>query len=186
MTTKNKYGPPKKEYIEGNINSDGEVVFLTIAELAQKYNIKLSTLQRHCQNESWVRLRADFQAEAERLARDKAAKKRAKDIERFDVDCFKITKSGIWRLSNDMGKDIEASRKKLPMMSLQDLESLARSLERFQTVGHRALGVPDKATAISGPDNGPLELKVTTWADIIRQAAEDDLKDANREPDNPQ
>lgn len=146
----------RKEYIEGNRIKQDEVDLPTAQELSVKYNIKVNTIEKRCAKEGWVQQRADFQAEVERIAREKDAKKRARDIESFDTDCHKVAKSGIWRLSKEMKDDQEAARDNKPLKPLSDVESIARSLERFQTVGHRALKTADSAIAITGQDDKPL------------------------------
>lgn len=184
MPNKYNWYAIRKEYVEGNRIKGDEVDWPTLVQLAQKYTIKLKTIERRCRVEGWVRQREEFQAEVERVAREKAAKKRARDIEKFDEDCHKISNSGIWRISKEMKEDQEAARDGKPLKPLSDLESMARATERFQTIGHRALGVPDKATALSGPDNKPIAVEIESWTDIMRLAAEDDKKDGEPSSDN--
>lgn len=172
-----------KEYIEGYRIKHDEVHWPTILELAQKYNINEKLVGKHCTKEQWRRKRDEFQAEVERIALEKAAKKRARDIEEFKDDCYKAANAGKFIVTKHLEKAMNDS-KVGKLMPLPDLESASRSLERVQTVGHRALGVPDKATALSGPDNKPIAVEIESWTDIMRLAAEDDKKDGEPSSDN--
>lgn len=156
MGNKYNWPPIRNEYIQGNRIKGDEVEWPTLVELSKKYKMPVQTIEKRSWKEGWVKQRADFQADVERISREKAAKKRARDIEKFDDDCHTISKSGIWRISKEMRDDQEAAREGKPLKPLSDLESIARATERFQTIGHRALGVPDKGIALMGPDGGPI------------------------------
>lgn len=177
-----KYNWPKisKEYIEGYRTKWDDVTYPTYEELGKKYNINPKIIAKHGIKEQWGSRRIDFQATVEQIESERAAKRRARDIESFREDCFKVANTGKWVLAKKMEETVGASKAGKALMPLSDVESVSRSLERFQTVGHRSLGVPDKATAISGPNNTPIQ--INSWADLMKMASEDDKANGNPSP----
>lgn len=155
-----KYTIPKKEYIEGYKNAKGEVIFPTLEQLSEKNNIKIKTIQKRCAKEGWVRLREEFQAEAELKAKELAATKRALDIVKLNSDCQKLAETAIWEIQRHQQASVLLSggdpTKGYPM-PLADIEAIARAAERLQRIACLALGIPVTHTAISGPDGGPIQ-----------------------------
>jgi hypothetical protein len=173
-----------KEYIEGHKLENGDIAYPTLEELSTKYNIHHSIVRKHSTNEHWRDKRATFEEGVVEAARKASIKKRAKDVEVFNDDCYSISNTGLWHLKKTL--ETHLKEKGQTAMPLPSLESLTRSLERLQKVEAQALGMPGGSMALSGPKGGPIEVEVSTITGLIKEAHElEQAKRAEAAKDSP-
>lgn len=104
----------KKEYVTGDI---------TYEELCEKYGVKrYKTLAERAAAEKWVEERDKYRAEVERFALEKAAKKKAKAMERSEKSVNKVCDRLLDKIS-DMASIVKNAK---------DLKSLTSALTDIQ------------------------------------------------------
>lgn len=164
------------DYIEGIISKDGERVYPTLEEVAQKYSVRAGIVRKHAAKERWRDMRRTFQEELAEKERQIRLARRSREEITFHDNCLKLAKGGIFHLSDHMQQLLdrynaekkaratksEKEKEKKPGVkpgdkekladildaeSLRMLDGISRALERFQRIGCIALGIPESRSS---------------------------------------
>ena len=76
------------KYIYG-IEKDGKIEFPTVKDLAEEYDIAVTTIGEHSSKEGWVKLRENYLNERRIKGEQKVVDEVSNDIAKFDIDLFK-------------------------------------------------------------------------------------------------
>jgi hypothetical protein len=169
----------EQEYVEGVANEKGERSYPTLEELSVKYGIPAKTVRSHSSKGHWKNKRRAFRAELEEQARIIRFERRVKEEADFQDNCLSITKGGILHLAHHLQQFLDEyaesqkrNQSNLNKDSLQLLEGVSRTLERFQKAGCVALGIPTSNTTLSGSLGYPIELSNIPTEELDRRIQE--------------
>jgi len=143
----------RRNYVEGTLNSKGELYWPTMAELAEKHNIPCPYLRLYASENKWTAQKQNYRTNYEHVLQEEKIKHLAKKSAKFDVDCINLAEEGIKHIKEafkrayeaiDITENKESTDNGLStndtIVSLGLLESAAKTLEKFQRVGRLALG----------------------------------------------
>ncbi len=156
----------KRVYIEG-IPQDNELYFPTLEEISKTYNIPHSTTLKRCAKDDWTTQREMYRAKLEERSREKRIEALASKQAEFDADIFKVAQAGLMHIQGHFLKaqdKLKASKGKEPL-AIHTLDSLSKSLERYQRIGRLALGEPTEITHGQESDTDRYELVQEIIAD---------------------
>lgn len=144
----NKYnwGIIKREYVEGYFIDDNVIKWPTMKELALKWGVPPNYLRRVASEDRWTVEKRNYVTNYEHAKQEEKIRYLAKKSAKFDTRCAKIAEEGIRRIENYLIQtennviiDKEGNPVKI-IVTLQDLEMAAKTLEKFQKIGRLAFG----------------------------------------------
>ncbi len=130
------------EYVEGYTDGEGNQKWPTMKELSLKHGIPNSYLRRIASSEKWKDEKMNYITNYEHARHTERIKYLAKKSIKFDENCILIAEKGIQRLKDNIlnaDKIIEENGTRV-IMPIEELESLAKTLEKLQKIGRLALG----------------------------------------------
>jgi len=144
----NKYdwGIIKREYVEGYFVDDNIIKWPTMKELALKWGVAPNYLRRVASEDRWTIEKKNYITNYEHTKQEEKIRYLAKKSAKFDTRCAKIAEEGIRRIENYLIQtennviiDKDGQSIKI-IITLQDLEIAAKTLEKFQKIGRLAFG----------------------------------------------
>jgi len=144
VVSSNKYDwtSVRIEYVEGYADKEGNQKWPTMKELSLKHGIPNSYLRRIASAEKWKDEKQNYITNYEHARHTERIKHLAKKSIKFDENCILIAEKGIQRIKDNIlnaEKIIEEDGVKV-IMPVEELELLAKTLEKFQKIGRLALG----------------------------------------------
>ena len=148
----------KREYVEGVIDKDGNLVYPTLAELGKKHKISPDTMRKRSTADNWTNERNIFRTRLAQKHQENRLELLAGKASEFDAGIFRAAEIGLAHIKMHFVKANEAMAKapegqKNPL-STSALNTLSKALERFQRVGRLALGEPTEITLPSDGSTG--------------------------------
>lgn len=160
-TTKHPWNDVRAAYVEG-IEDDGSTTLPSYRQLSERFHISESVIANRASKERWTSLRAKFQHEQGIERQKKRAATIANDAAKFDESGHKAATLGMTmvmkrlaeiaqeskdsedrikeaRKRRNLGQPVEAWEVRSPIY-YNELVALSGALEKFQTIGMRALG----------------------------------------------
>jgi len=150
MGTKYDWLHMKADYVQG-VTVDGKFSYLTVLELAEKYNASYRYLQKKVTNWNWLDERKIFEKQAEEAKNRERIELLTKSSLEFNVASLDVAKMGIAFVSNALAKHGQAIRNNdaSNMLTNNELESLARSATAYQRLGRVAMGEPESGSVVT-------------------------------------
>lgn len=132
----------KREYVEGYTDKENVQKWPTMKELSIKHGCPPAYLRRIASAQKWVIEKQNFVTNFEHALQEEKIKFLAKKAAKFDSRCIKLAETGIKKVEKYFGlnEDIVSEDGKRLIMTLDDLELAAKTLEKFQKIGRLALG----------------------------------------------
>lgn len=164
MPVKHDWEKAKSEYIEGIQDSAGNILFPTLQTLSERHKISFSTIRKRSALEDWTTERNIFRSRLEQKRREMKSDILAGKASEFDAGVFRVTEIALSHIkahfvaaNYKLKKSEEEGEENLLPMSINSLEQLSKSLERFQKIGRIVLGEP---TDIGGETDGERSLLI--------------------------
>lgn len=126
---------------------------ITLKELADKFGLNYSMLQKHSERYQWNEKRLSISQNVVAKAQSKIEHTTVKDLIAFNNDDIKIAKA----LRSQVAAHIMAAQDSQTKIAMADLRHLAGTAEIAQRIGRLALGVGTAHQILTGADNGPVE-----------------------------
>lgn len=145
----NKYNwlPIKQDYVEGYDDDDNNHIWPTMSVLSKKYFVPPVYLRKIASENNWTNDKKKFIIKYEQTMQVEAAKQLAKRASKFDNRCMTLAEEGIRKVEKILYPEktlLNTENCAIPVLTLNDLELAAKTLEKFQKVGRSALGKNDK------------------------------------------
>jgi len=144
----------KSAYVEGYVDDSGAVVWPTLDQCAQDFNVSISTLRKRAAHEDWSEEKNAYRQNLEQARQERKIDVLADKATKFDEQVFKAAEAGLRHVQGHFLKyqdQLIESEGRNPM-NLRYLNDLGNALEKFQRIGRLALG---EATEIGmGGSNG--------------------------------
>lgn len=121
----------KREYVQGT-ERDGNRVYPSQRDLAEKYGMNNSTIGRRAKAEDWSVQREIFASKLQAECKQKTIESLSDEGSQFDLSAFRAANAGV--------KRVEEAMTKTAPMSPDDMTKLASALKTFHQVGRLALG----------------------------------------------
>jgi hypothetical protein len=153
----------KDLYIMGELDKEGKVVYSSNVDLAKRFGISPQALSVRIKDEDWKTEKNLYLDNVEKRKREKRIESLASEAADFDVRLLNVAKDGITTIEHyfKLAKDkIEKDKK---AMSLDSLELLARSAEKFQKIARLALG----------ENTSSVQSNIESWLDLFDVIEED-------------
>lgn len=166
----------KREYVEGRIDKDNKQIWPTMKQLSLKYGIPPAYLRRIAASQKWTIEKNNYVTNYEHAKQSEKIKYLAQKSAKFDGKCIKIAEEGIKKIEDFLFRkqDIEEDGTKI-ILTIDDLELAAKTLERFQKVGRLALG--------NSTDNVSKSIKAATEAVSFSDGLNTIMKQIESNPD---
>lgn len=188
------YDSARLEYIEGIEQDDGSSRIPSLKELAERHDIPYTAVRRAASKERWTERQTTYQSQ---IASERQ-KKRIKELSgqgiEFDTKAHKAAQLGVSmataRLA-EIAEDFQARSPKIKearermsrgepvekwelysAVNYRELEGLASALERFQTVGMKALGTDVNRHEVTSPDGSMQPQTININAELGRDDPE--------------
>lgn len=132
----------RTEYVEGMQDENDNHKWPTMKELSIKYAIPHAYLRRIAASEKWKDEKNNFITNYEHARHTEKIKFLAKKSAKFDENCINIAEEGIRKIKDTIfnaEKQITEKGVRI-LMGIEELESIAKTLEKFQKIGRLALG----------------------------------------------
>jgi len=151
MPKKHDWDKLKSEYVEGYTDPAGATVFPTLHDLGKRHGISESTIRKRSAQDDWATERDIYRQRIEQKRRENKADDLAAKASEFDQRIFQGAEIALKHITAHFAKANEraSASRGADVMTLHQLEQLARALERYQKIGRLALG---EATDIPGGD----------------------------------
>lgn len=184
------YDAARLEYIQGIEQDDGSYKLLTIKDIAERHDIPYTALRRRSSKERWTDRQNTYQSQIAQEKQKKRAKELAGQSIEFDKNAHNAAKLGISMASARLAEIAEEFRSKqgairearerlergdpvekwelYSAVNYRELEGLAGALERFQTVGMRALGTDVQRHELTSPDGSMTPQNINITAELSR------------------
>lgn len=135
----------KTEYVEGFEDEDGNQKWTTMHDLAIKHGIPPGYLRRIAAEQHWTSEKQNFITNYEHAKQSEKIKFLAKKSANFDNRCMKIAEKGVKEIESLLCNTIDARTDDSvsgirQLLSMEELEQAAKTLEKFQKIGRLALG----------------------------------------------
>jgi len=132
----------KTEYIEGYIDDENNQIWPTMKQLSLKHAIPFAYLRKIASEQKWTIEKNNYITHFEHIRQQEKIKHLAKKSTKFDERCIKIAEEGITKLEKHLCEPIiegdEGETR--AFFRVDDLELIAKTLEKFQKIGRLALG----------------------------------------------
>lgn len=157
----------RTEYVEGIIDDNENHIWPTMKELSIKHAIPHAYLRRVASLQKWTDEKQNFITNFEHAKRTERIRYLTKKSIKFDSNCIDIAEEGIKKIKDTIfnaEKRVTENGVKV-LMSVDDLEILAKTLEKFQKIGRLALGSSTDNVSkmlISGTESIPFAEGLTT------------------------
>jgi len=142
MSNKYDWIAIRQEYVEGIIDNDNNHTWPTMKNLSIKYAIPHAYLRRIASIQKWTEEKQNFITNYEHAKRTERIKFLTKKSIKFDSNCIDIAEEGIEKIKNaifNADRVVDENGIKI-LFSIEDLDLLAKTLEKFQKIGRLALG----------------------------------------------
>lgn len=161
----------KTEYIEGFSDNEGNQFWPTMKQLSLKHAIPFAYLRKIASEQKWTIQKNNFITNYEHAKQNEKIKFLAKKSSKFDEKCIKMAESGVEKIESYLcGPIIEEDGTKV-IITVEELELMAKTLEKFQKIGRLALG--------NSTDNVTKSIKASTVSlsfpeglDLVRKQIE--------------
>jgi len=132
----------KIEYIEGHLDKDNNQVWPTMKQLSLKHAIPFAYLRKIASAQKWTIEKNNYITHYEHVRQQEKIKFLAKKSAKFDEKCIKIAEKGIEKIEQYLCNPIiEGEEDKAHIFfNIDNLELIAKTLEKFQKIGRLALG----------------------------------------------
>ena len=140
----------KAEYVEGTRDDQGNIVWPTLEQLAQRYSLSFSTVQKRAARERWAEERKIFGRKVEEARREKKSEALASEAAQFDAEVLRIARAAITQVTAHLALAAKVYRETGEPMDAAELDRLSRALERLQRAGRLALGEATHSMELQG------------------------------------
>jgi hypothetical protein len=137
----------KQEYVEGSVGKDGVRVYLSIAKLAENYNVKRSTVYKVSLKDNWQSQRKQFQDTLEEEIRQNRVAVFTRASKELDDHAIDI---GTKLLSFVANKLVIAGT-----LKAYEIKELSLAAATAQKIGKLALGEPQEINKVSSDATTP-------------------------------
>ena len=136
-------------YVRGT-EIDGELVFPSLRELADKFNVAPRQCEHHSVKRRWSEKRAEFQQEFAIESQRRRVGRLLQEMEKFDATSLTIAKVALNEVMRTFSA-VQAERKLRgdATVSASALDTLLRAAERAQKIGRLAMNLPTELIAAS-------------------------------------
>lgn len=214
-TSKNaKYDWPalQRVFVEGEEKDDGSLVTFNLKEISDRFGVPYQRVRERASQERWTDRRNVHQQQTAIERQRKQRKKMVDESVQFDVNALNAAKLGIGmstaRLAEIMSEhQVKQARVKdaqrrmeagepvekwelYSAINYRELEGLAGAIERFQSVGMRAMGTDVQKHEVTSPDGSMASTTINVTAELHREDADrmalilEAMRDANLIPDD--
>jgi len=132
----------KRDYVEGHFDKKNKLVWATLSQLAEKYNVPYTYLRQVSSEQKWSIEKQNYRTNYEHSKQEEKIRYLAKKAAKFDVKCIAIAEAGIHQIETILttaDNVIDKSGKKV-FINIETLETIAKTLDKFQKIGRLALG----------------------------------------------
>jgi len=139
---KHSWSRVKTEYVEGCITEEGNQIWPTMKQLSLKHVIPFAYLRRVASEQKWTIEKNNFITNYEHAQQQEKIKYLSKKSAKFDNKCIKLAEEGVKRIEQylcDPVIDDNGAETKI-VLTIDDLELAAKTLEKFQKIGRLGLG----------------------------------------------
>lgn len=133
----------KTLFVEGELQPNGRIDFLTLKEVSERFNTDYRYVRRVAAEQHWQEERAAFERSLDEARRRNKIEKRIERIDAFEEDCAQISTAGLQHIKIHFNA-LMRSAQEGKAVDHRMLESLSRAAERFQKVGCVAFGLPNE------------------------------------------
>ena len=131
----------KREYVEGYVDKENVQKWPTMKELSIKHGCPSAYLRRVASAQKWVIEKNNYVTNYEHTLQEEKIKYLARKAAKFDSKCIKLAETGISKVeqwlterSNTIDEGVKV------VLTMDDLELAAKTIEKFQKIGRLALG----------------------------------------------
>lgn len=152
-TSPNDWLTIKSEYVEGLLDDDGTLTWLSLDQLAQRHSVSPFAVKDHSRTEDWVASRAMFQRRIEYERQESKAREAARLGADLDVSALRIARNGMAITSARVAElgtrvqrrteELQRSPDREPTTKAVDsleLDRLHRTATGWYELGTKALG----------------------------------------------
>lgn len=149
MPRKHDWIAAKTDYVQG-IVQDGKYIFPTVLQLSEKHGITYHYLAKRSSKEKWSDERKIFEKRAEEARNQERIRVLSSSSSEFSVTNLNVAKIGLAFVSNALaihGKALN-DNDEIHKLTVNEIESLARSATTYQRLGKIAMGEPESGTNV--------------------------------------
>ena len=191
-----KYDWPalQRVFVEGEEKDDGSLVTFNLKEISDRFGVPYQRVRERASQERWTDRRNVHQQQTAVERQRKQRKKMVDESVQFDVNALNAAKLGIGmstaRLAEIMAEhQVKQARVKdaqrrmeagepvekwelYSAINYRELEGLAGAIERFQSVGMRAMGTDVQKYEVTSPDGSMAATTINVTAELHRDDAD--------------
>lgn len=130
MASKYDWAKIEKEYVEGIVNEEGNVIYPSMPDLAKKYSCALSTVGRRASLGQWSVKRERFANKVGKERQGKKTETLSDEAAKFDLSCFNISQGGVEKVKGLLEGCTKPG----------DFAALTKALKDLQAVAKTAIG----------------------------------------------
>lgn len=188
------YDAARLEYIEGIAQDDGSSRLPSLKELAERHDIPYTAIRRAASKERWTERQTAYQSQIAQERQRKRIKELASQGIEFDTNAHRAAQLGVSMTTARLAEIAEEFKVRAPRIkearervqngepvekwelysavNYRELEGLASALDRFQSVGMKALGTDVSRHEISNPDGSLQPQTININAELARDDPE--------------
>lgn len=188
------YDSARLEYVEGIRQDDGSDRLPTLKELAERHDIPYTAIRRAASKERWTERQTTYQSQIANERQKKRIKELAGQALAFDTNAHKAAQLGVSMATARLAEIAEEFKAKQPRIkearermergdpvekwelysaiNYRELEGLSGALERFQSVGMKALGTDVNRHEVTSPDGSMQPQQINIHAELGRDDPE--------------
>ncbi|GAF75426.1 unnamed protein product, partial [marine sediment metagenome] len=132
----------RRDYVEGCFDKDNKLVWSTLSQIADKYKLSYTYLRQVASTQKWSIEKQNYRTNYEHAKQTEKIHYLARKAAKFDGKCIAIAEAGIHQIETMLtiaGEMIDDSGKRV-FIDMDMLESMAKTLDKFQKIGRLALG----------------------------------------------
>lgn len=189
-TTKYDWDHLMDVFVEGEQLQDGSILLLNLKELAERYEVPYQRVREKASKQRWTDRRLNYQQKAAMERQREQRKTMVAESLAFDQNALSAAKLGMGLITARLAEiaqehkvkqaRIEDAQRRLergePVEKWElysaiyprDMETLASALDRFQTIGMRAMGTDVQRHEVTSPDGSMTNTTINVTAELHR------------------